>query len=538
MKSLLFPLALAVALPASALESEDLCKSITTTKLEKQCLALTSNDRGGCSTAPVKADCERMIRFVRSKASTASSCMRGSLSVTEPSQDLCSAIRMRRSLLCNEIDDSTHKADCKKAVAAFIALDKEAKAPVSEDPVVGEEGFRRNFSRMSMGTEQELTGINAKISPKYYGKLGEVTWKGENVLDVTTDMTAGSAPPKTIYTIELISHPAEVESEDEWDARKNAFDWVIGLLDGDDFRNQNGPDDLVLKLKTGVAGDLELVGDKVTGSAKQATVGVPSSEIGRGTTAGKLIESAPWFDGSLADDLEDSAYEDPDEAQRVFAFVASTHAQLTAATRKYGLFGQVGTTSSGGTLGDPAVKNSWGILPRTPPIKMLDHLSTDDKAAVLEELRGLGKDAVTRITLDWILRGKSLNSHSTIDDATVGDEAAMLFEFRSESDIPKDLAVNLGLTTSEKEAEEARLLMIESRRRGGPMGGGLLAGIGDPCKSPTITLWTVEQTGIKLKPKGLELAERVGGTWARVTLCGEQRDLSEDGLAEWRTYNE
>ena len=83
-----------------------------------------------------------------------------------------------------------------------------------------------------------------------------------------------------------------------------------------------------------------------------------------------------------------------------------------------------------GRLHDTDVKNSWGVLPRTPVWDWLNVLQAPEKERVQERLRtrftgGAGKAAFTYVSLKQDLAGHA------IPESTVAGAQASVFEFRS-----------------------------------------------------------------------------------------------------------
>lgn len=479
--------------------AQDDCLKISERAVELECLVLVSEDRNGCTRTKNKKACEILVKYLH-PASQYSRC--DAVKAAGGDEVWCNALFRRRLTDCDD-QGWAAEADCKHAVRAMEKFDlmKAAQAQASTSPppppkdpppvlsssstvpstsssetpptlslseqlaqqrgqlreVEPEEatdGYRRTFSSMSMGTEQELTGVVAVISPKLRGKLGVVKFDGTVIMDITTDMQIGQheGTEKYAYTIELITHPTEVSSEDEWEARKSAFKTVVALIDRKGLVTGR-VDELDIEIFPAVAEDLELVGTKVSSSGKQATVGVPTSDIGTGSEAGQLIAAAPWFDVSRGEVLPSSLREEA-KARQVYAYLASVLTKLTWISEEFGALGVAGKRALG--LTDPEVKNSWVILPRTAPVDMLKLLASEDKVVVTRQLR---TDAVSehgKAALDYLLSGQALAGHANISDATIDGKPSMLFEFRDATQIPPSLAAKFGLTGDEASAEEIR----------------------------------------------------------------------------------
>ncbi|NER78155.1 MAG: DUF4157 domain-containing protein [Leptolyngbya sp. SIO1D8] len=103
-----------------------------------------------------------------------------------------------------------------------------------------------------------------------------------------------------------------------------------------------------------------------------------------------------------------------------------------------------------GALVNPKVKNMWGALPKTKPIRWLENLSENkEKQAVFDILKDNKPDAVKNqdmwdSVLAAIKRGDDIAGHQ-VPDFTIGGDIGMAFELRTP---PKDWLKKVGIVYS------------------------------------------------------------------------------------------
>lgn len=316
--------------------------------------------------------------------------------------------------------------------------------------------YKKEFDSASIGTEQELTGVNIELDKNAVQRVATVTTDDDTLLDVTKDMITGSSGDRRSHTIEIVGHPVEINNDAGHLARRTAFQDVVdlietaaanegtlttqGLSDGATLTVSNSDHTIHSSGREGVG--------RVSGSGNQATVGVALEAIGTGKDGGELVEGAPWYDRSVKSAVldESAEYDNAATAANMYAYVLSIMKKLASLTISHKLCineidevqGYEGYT---GNLSHPGVKNDWGLLPRSKVYGALDILTGKDKGKVQTLLRtaALCDDAtVSKHCRAYVVSGQSLAGHS-IDGAKVGGKQAGLFEFRKESDIPASL---------------------------------------------------------------------------------------------------
>ncbi|MGW6565263.1 eCIS core domain-containing protein [Streptomyces sp. NPDC054975] len=308
--------------------------------------------------------------------------------------------------------------------------------------------YRSEFDSASVGTEQELSGVRMAKKKNASSQIAEI-WHGkELLLEITTDIggqEAFGAAGFFDYTLEMKATPAEYENAAAWGLRQRAFRHAVERFNA--LAREPGGGALVAE-KFGEEGEFELkvnIADHkvhatfdrggVSGSSDQVTLGIAAEDVGTDTEMAKLVATgARWYRSDAGGPLTAELGE-PEKAQRVYSYIVSamTHlAELVERNKLYmdGLAPEVYRNN----LFDSPVKNSWGVLPRTPPWDMLNILAAGDRAAVQQAIRqyvppGIS-EAVWNAAKAHIITKQSLAGH---DQRTpkIGGKQGALFEFRS-----------------------------------------------------------------------------------------------------------
>lgn len=391
-----------------------------------------------------------------------------------------------------------------------------------------EQTYRRTFTSMSMGTEQELSGVSIYVASRK--AIGRVTYDGEPVLEITSDMVATATyniakedeppDPQPTYTIELITFPAEKSDKAAWKARRDAFDWVVEMIDKRQLESgTNGKLKAEIKLAHVILGGTVSSGQ----TAKQATIGLSDDEI----SEDGLIGKSSWYTGDRDDELSDSDFADEASATKVYTYLASILEEMVRLDTKFGFLEDPARIS----IFDPRVKNAWGLLPRTPPARMLRALKVPLDGLVIKELLksrdGVRWAAAYRYIFD---DDGALSGHANISDSTVGGKPAMLFEYRSDSDIPDEVREEFPTTRYERDSKEIIKESRTSTQIERPSPTAMAIG----CRN-TSALWEDDSGKAKLTPKGMTYA-RATSNAAVVNICGRDLELSSGGSADWLQF--
>ncbi|MER7246253.1 actin cross-linking domain-containing toxin [Kribbella sp. NPDC000426] len=338
-------------------------------------------------------------------------------------------------------------------------------------------GFGKVFEEASFGTESELGGFVVAMpegSHRVFGFVKKVD-TDESLVMVTKDMSngiyrnPGNHPPAhngnwTTHTVELVNYPSRLGDQAGTALRDDATQFLL-----DTFKNRlntanHQPMDSIvsadgrfkLEITNGrhvIAGGSGMQLDDVGSvtmplGGQQLTIGVKASEFGSATgNEFKLLRDNPWYNAEFRNDdavrnLDHNALDNPAAVESAYTYLKSIISFTAKQVDKHGIpIGDHPGASPFHSLTDPAVKNDWAVLPRTRPNIVLDGLSDVDKAATLKLLRdmpSIGDGTIWRESKSYILGGGEVAGHG-INDAVIGGEKALLFEFRTVPDGLKHL---------------------------------------------------------------------------------------------------
>src|SRR5262249_40525132 len=134
--------------------------------------------------------------------------------------------------------------------------------------------------------------------------------------------------------------------------------------------------------------------------------------------------------------------DNPEAVESAYTYLKSIISFTAKQVDKHGIpIGDYPGASPFHSLTDPVVKNDWKVLPRTRPNIVLEGLSDVGKAAtprLLREMPEIGDGTIWRESKLYILGGGEVAGHG-INDAVIGGEKALLFEFRAVPDGMKHL---------------------------------------------------------------------------------------------------
>lgn len=332
-------------------------------------------------------------------------------------------------------------------------------------------GFDTSFPAPSIGTESELSGFVVALPDSADRTFAFVSKADtdEPLLMVTKDMSKGGyANPADLsmaqrgnwqtHTVELITYPSRLGDQGAIGARDGATQWLLdvfkerlGIHNHRPLESMVSPDGLyrlqvtsdrhVIAAGTG----LELEGIpsvSMPTTQQQATIGIRAVDFGsRATPELRLLaDHAHWYKPAFRDDdalrtaLTRETLDAPEQVENAYTYVKSVIDFTADLVRRHGIPMEdwAGAPPYLG-LTHPAVKNEWSVLPRTRPSLVLDSLSPGDRAVTLRLLReapALGHEPVWKAARQYILNGNEVAGRG-INNATVGGERALLFEFRS-----------------------------------------------------------------------------------------------------------
>ena len=317
-----------------------------------------------------------------------------------------------------------------------------------DDSAAANEYYNRAFDGVSVGIEEELSGAAVKM-PRGAGQLIGVvsSSEGDPLVLITKDLYVGDAPdgePK--YTIELRTTPAVIGSDTwEWMERRRARQVAISAIQ----RAKNK----ALETETWGGYKIKILNPNhvvcqlpdsgtITGADRQSTVGVRAADIGAHVSPeersiGTLHQYVrlPWYNDALRND---PATSDFDEREKTgYALVISAILKLVTLPHPRDGEGHLDTTALL-PVNNTEAKNAWKVRPRTPPVKIFDTFTKGHKLTAIEALNKLAMpENVKSLTpKKWsaaravMIVAQTLGGHPP-PDATISDEPAMLFEYRT-----------------------------------------------------------------------------------------------------------
>ncbi|MGZ0149445.1 actin cross-linking domain-containing toxin [Kribbella sp. WER1] len=344
--------------------------------------------------------------------------------------------------------------------------------------------FGKKFDSASFGTESELGGFVVAMpegSHRVFAFVKNVE-TDESLVMVTKDMSngiyrnPGDLPAArggnwTTHTVELVNYPSRVGDQAGIALRDDATQFLLDTFKGrlntanhqamESITSPDGRFRLEITNGRHVIGggsgmqldDLGSVTMPLGG--QQLTVGVKATEFAT-TDELKLLRQNPWYhDGFRTDDavrnLDHAALDNPEAVASAYTYLKSIISFTAKQVDKHGIpIGAHPGASPFHSLTDPVVKNDWAVLPRTRPNIVLEGLSDVDKAATLKLLREMpeiGDGTIWRESKLYILGGGEVAGHG-INDAVIGGEKALLFEFRTVPDGLKHLVPTQKLPTA------------------------------------------------------------------------------------------
>lgn len=337
--------------------------------------------------------------------------------------------------------------------------------------------FGKEFDSASFGSESELGGFVVAM-PEGTNRVFAFVKKvdtDESLVMVTKDMSNGvyrnpgdfpgaRAGNWTTHTVELVNYPSRISDQAGIALRDDATQFLL-----DTFKSRlNGANHQPLESIVSADGrfKLEITNGRhvIAGGSgmqlddvgsvtmplggQQLTVGVKATDFGSGMSDElQLLRKNPWYNAEFRNDdavrnLDHAGLDNPEAVESAYTYLKSIITFTAKQVDKHGIpIGEHPGASPFHSLTDPVVKNDWAVLPRTRPNLVLDGLSDVDKAATLKllrELPELGDATIWRESKLYILGGGEVAGHG-INDALIGGEQALLFEFRAVPDGMKGL---------------------------------------------------------------------------------------------------
>ncbi|MGW0822413.1 actin cross-linking domain-containing toxin [Streptomyces sp. NPDC002845] len=335
-------------------------------------------------------------------------------------------------------------------------------------------GFETSFPAPSIGTESELSGFVVALPESADRTFAFVSKVGtdEPLVLVTKDMSKGGYQnPAQLtmaqrgnwktHTVELVTYPSRLGDEVAIGTRNDATQFLLdvfkdrlGVHNHKPLESMISPDGRfalrvtndrhVIAAGTGLQLD-ELSSVSMPPTGQQATIGIRAVDFGSSVTneLKVLADNAHWYkpafrnDDALRTALSRETLDAPVRVENAYTYVKSVIDFTSDLVNRHGIAIEdwAGAAPYRG-LTDPVVKNEWGVLPRTRPSLVLDSLSPGDRAMTLKLLRetpAIGDESIWKAVKQYILNGNEVAGRG-INNATIGGERALLFEFRSVPD--------------------------------------------------------------------------------------------------------
>ncbi|MGW7682572.1 actin cross-linking domain-containing toxin [Kribbella sp. NPDC054772] len=346
--------------------------------------------------------------------------------------------------------------------------------------------FRKEFDSASFGTESELGGFVVAMpegTHRVFAFVKKVD-TNESLVMVTKDMNNGvyrnpgdlpgaRAGNWTTHTVELVNYPSRVADQTGIALRDDATQFLLDTFKSRLSGANHHPLESVvspdgrfkLEITNGrhvIAGgngmNLDDVGSvKMPLGGQQITVGVKATDFGSDlTTELRLLRDNPWYNAEFRTDdavrnLDRGTLDNPEAVESAYTYLKSIISFTAKQVDKHSIpIGVYPGAAPFHSLTDPVVKNGWSVLPRTRPNIVLEGLSDVDKAATLKLLREMpeiGDGTIWRESKSYILGGGEVAGHG-INDAVIGGQKALLFEFREVPDGLKHLVPTHKLPTT------------------------------------------------------------------------------------------
>ncbi len=297
---------------------------------------------------------------------------------------------------------------------------------------------RVDYGGPTVGVEQEIASSQKVYiaNPANRGRLGHVERQGQVLVEFTSDIGSDETH---LYTIELKTTPVEQAAAEGIADRKTATGLLVrAVLEAGRERRSVAPMvDGEFRLVIAQPGHeirFDEFGSQAVGFANQASTGMQTRALlGQAPEALLVLENAQWYQRELGAQLPPGGLDDADAASTVYGLVASVVQFLASRVQAFPhllrIEGGMQKTITG-DLYNSEVKDSWGVLPRTPVWDWLNVLSQGDQTAVQQRLIAASNEDSYRAALAHIRNKLDLAGHP-IPESTIGGEQASVFEFRS-----------------------------------------------------------------------------------------------------------
>lgn len=300
--------------------------------------------------------------------------------------------------------------------------------------------YRTAFASASLGTEEELPATIQLMTTDWslFGVVSRID-DPEVLVQITKDLQVSALGDLGEYTIELRTTPTELSDQAGWRERRLALQALISTIEKNVGGHLSSKAAGAYRITIFNPGNLirSVTDGTVKGTAKHATVGVAAAEIGTGVTLDDRqrlrkvhpLLTLPWYAERFTADPGLLALEDREKVS--YAFVMSAVLKLAQIWTRYP-----------DRLHLLEAKSMWDVLPRTPPVQILNSLRPVASTAAR---RMVTNRAVPAWAADWgqvpsaevwekarrhILAEGEMGGHPPAA-ATVGGRPAMLFEYRA-----------------------------------------------------------------------------------------------------------
>ncbi len=280
-----------------------------------------------------------------------------------------------------------------------------------------------DYAGTTVGVEQELpSGARVVCKKDDRGVFVQVFKAGRMLAELTSDMGG-----PVDYTIELRTSPVVATDQLGNADRKHAVGLLVAAVKtagrdrraiiASDISGDNRAAGFVLKIHN-KNHRITYEDGEISGASNQISVGVQTDAmLGGSPESALLLKSSAWFK-PRAD--AKAPFKDQAKAHRAFEMLLSAVEFL----------GGIYRSGNAAKLHDPAIKNSWQVLPRTSPAEWLTPLVPADREVVLKMVQAHLTDDFLQQAFDYMVMQKGALAGHLVPAATILGKHSSIFEFR------------------------------------------------------------------------------------------------------------
>lgn len=300
----------------------------------------------------------------------------------------------------------------------------------------------KNYKGNTVGVEQEIQSEQKiRILDNSQGTQGYVEKHGVRLVEYTSDMLTQVAHE---YTIELKTTPSEKDSEVAIADRLKAMSIMLDAIieagkERRGVRNKKVGDFNIVIVRPNNIVTNGAIDQSGINFSNQASLGVQTQSLVGNSPEVQLIRSkARWYYPTVLPRKFQKKLDNPEAAQEVYNLISCAIRFLANIIEKESELVHLNKSnpkdlSIKGDLYNSGLKDSWGVLPRTPIWDWLNFLSSSDQNQVSAAIMKMSPAGVSQRSLDaardHIKKRKPLAGHK-VPESTIWGEQASVFEFR------------------------------------------------------------------------------------------------------------